>query len=125
MRRLIPGILLAAAVGCNSATSPGPAPDGMVWVPPGEFWMGSDTGPADERPRHRVRLDGFWMDRTEVTNAQFAAFVAATGYVTVAERPPDPSQFPPDRPLLHREAGSAVFVMPKDDLDPNEEFDGP
>src|SRR3954452_22993010 len=101
LHRLALGILLAAvAVGGNNATSPNPAPDGMVWVPAGEFWMGSDNGPADERPRHRVRLDGFWMDRTEATNAQFAAFVAATGYVTVAERPPDPSQFPPDRPLL-------------------------
>jgi formylglycine-generating enzyme required for sulfatase activity len=41
---------------------------------------------ADARPIHRVHVDGFWMDRTEVTNAQFARFVAATGYVTVAER---------------------------------------
>src|SRR5262245_30456672 len=61
--------------------------EGMVWIPGGEFWMGSDDGPYDERPRHFVTVDGFWMDRTEVTNAQYAKFVAATGYLTVAERP--------------------------------------
>ena len=50
----------------------------MVWIPAGEFWMGAQ----------RARVDGFWMDRTEVTNAQFEAFVTATGYVTVAEKTP-------------------------------------
>src|SRR5689334_3659518 len=64
----------------NPATPPGPTPAGMVWVPGGEFWMGSDDGPPDERPRHKVYVDGFWMDQTEVTNAQFAKFAAATGY---------------------------------------------
>jgi formylglycine-generating enzyme required for sulfatase activity len=58
----------------------------MVWITGGEFRMGSEHPLArpDERPIHRVRIDGFWLDQTEVTNAQFAAFVAATGYKTVA-----------------------------------------
>ena len=66
-------------------------PAGMVWVPGGEFLMGSDHKLAqkNERPAHKVRVSGFWMDRTHVTNAQFAAFVKATGYVTTAERKPD------------------------------------
>jgi formylglycine-generating enzyme required for sulfatase activity len=63
----------------------------MVWVPGGEFWMGGDKThdpkAADEWPRHKVYVDGFWMDRSEVTNAEFAAFVKATGYKTIAERP--------------------------------------
>ena len=61
---------------------PGPAPAGMVWIPGGEFTMGTDSDPgrADERPAHRVRVSGFWMDETDVTNAQFRAFVEATGY---------------------------------------------
>jgi formylglycine-generating enzyme required for sulfatase activity len=65
----------------------------MVWIPAGEFWMGSDEFP-DAQPVHRVYVDGFWMDRNEVTNEQFAAFVEATGYKTIAERQPDPKDFP-------------------------------
>jgi sulfatase modifying factor 1 len=61
---------------------------GMVWVHGGEFQMGSSDGTADEAPRHRVALDGFWMDAHEITNQQFARFVEATGYVTTAELPP-------------------------------------
>src|SRR5262245_46831207 len=66
-------------------------PKGMVWVPGGDFLMGSNHKLAqrNERPAHKVRVRGFWMDRTHVTNAQFAAFVKATGYVTTAERKPD------------------------------------
>jgi len=67
--------------------------DGMVWVPPGWFWMGSDEF-EDARPVHRVWVDGFWMDRYEVTNEQFAKFVAATGYKTHAERVPHPDDLP-------------------------------
>ena len=64
---------------------------GMVWVPGGDFLMGSDhqLAQGNERPAHKVRVHGFWMDTTHVTNAQFAAFVKATGYVTTAERKPD------------------------------------
>ena len=60
----------------------------MVWIPGGAFVMGNNHGPPDEAPRHPVALDGFWMDATEVTNAQFSEFVDATGYVTLAEKPP-------------------------------------
>jgi sulfatase modifying factor 1 len=98
------------------------APPGMVWIPGGEFSMGAQDplpahgsvamqATADSRPVHRVFVDGFWMDETEVTNEQFAAFVAATGYVTVAERTPRAEDFPgvPANALV---AGSAVFSPP-------------
>ncbi|MGR3952277.1 MAG: formylglycine-generating enzyme family protein [Chlamydia sp.] len=63
-------------------------PSGMVWIPAGSFWMGCDSKDAksDEQPIHLVQLDGFWMDETCVTNEQFAKFVAATGYITTAEK---------------------------------------
>ena len=66
-------------------------PRGMVWVPGGEFTMGWDGPEArfEEKPAHRVRVDGFWMDSAEVTNARFGAFVEATGYRTTAQRKPD------------------------------------
>lgn len=62
---------------------------GMRNIPGGTFWMGAadDKGRPDEYPLHQVKVKDFWMDETEVTNAQFAAFVAATGYVTTAEKP--------------------------------------
>ncbi len=103
----------------DSASPPGMAPSGMVWIPGGEFSMGGvnpvglpDGGHIvmpDARPVHRVRLKGFWMDATEVTNAQFAAFVKATGYVTVAEKKPTRAEFPgaPEENLV---AGSVVFT---------------
>jgi formylglycine-generating enzyme required for sulfatase activity len=88
------------------------APAGMVWIPGGEFWQGSDN-PAmrDAQPRHRVQVDGFWMDRTAVTNEQFARFVDATNYVTIAERTPLAKDFPgaPPEKLV---AGSVVFSPP-------------
>jgi len=84
-----------APVGVNAAHAPGPAPEGMVWVPGGTFWMGCDTcGMPDAAPAHRVAVDGFWMDKTPITNAQFEKFAQATGYKTVAERKPDPKDFP-------------------------------
>jgi len=76
----------------------------MVWVPGGEFTMGSEKKDAkpDERPPHRVKVDGFWMDATPVTNKQFKEFVAATNYVTTAEKAPTleeiMSQVPPGTP---------------------------
>jgi formylglycine-generating enzyme required for sulfatase activity len=77
----------------NDAKPPGPAPSGMVWIPGGHFWMGCDDPQMpDARPWHHVYVDGFWMDATEVTNEQFAKFVKATGYVTVAS--PDPKTIP-------------------------------
>lgn len=72
----------------------GSAPEGMVWIPGGEFVMGSTNGQTDEVPLHRVVLDGFWMDRTEVTNRAFAKFVEATGFKTVAEKQLMPKDVP-------------------------------
>jgi formylglycine-generating enzyme required for sulfatase activity len=86
-----------------------PVPAGMVPVPGGTFWMGRDDGPADERPAHEVTVKPFCMDTTEVTNAQFAEFVKATGYKTVAERDPDPRNYP-GVALEKLVPGSAVFV---------------
>ncbi len=99
----------------KGAEAPRPAdqaPQGMVWIPGGTFWMGADDGSMqDAGPVHEVTVDGFWIDRTEVTNRQFAAFVQATGYVTVAERRPDPRDFPgvPPEKLV---PGSLVFTPP-------------
>ena len=103
----------------NQGLPPGSAPEGMVWIPGGEFSMGSDV--ADESlcglpgvtrdavPIHRVYVDGFWMDKTDVTNERFDEFVKATGYVTVAERTPTKEEFP-DAPAENLVAGSTVFT---------------
>ena len=91
---------------------------GMVWVPAGKFWMGADEEEVyfpDAHPRHEVELDGFWIDRTEVTNAQFARFVRATGYVTIAERQPSPVEFP-DVPPERLKPFSLVFAPPPKDV---------
>jgi formylglycine-generating enzyme required for sulfatase activity len=103
----------------NPSPAPGPAPKGMVWIPGGEFSMGSDrSGEAlcdlpgvtrDAQPIHRVYVDGFWMDTTEVTNAEFEKFVEATAYVTVAERIPTKEEFP-TAPPENLFAGSTVFT---------------
>jgi sulfatase modifying factor 1 len=86
--------------------------NGMVWIPPGTFWMGAADGRSDEQPVHQVTLAGFWMDKTPVSNEDFARFVKATGYVTVAERAPDPKDFPPDVPRENLVPGSLVFSPP-------------
>jgi sulfatase modifying factor 1 len=102
---------------------------GMIWIKPGTFMMGADNSQAspDEYPKHRVTVDGFWMDATEVTNAEFAEFVKATHYVTVAERKPDwnqlkkqlpPGTAKPDDSLLV--AASLVFDPPKHPVDLND-----
>jgi formylglycine-generating enzyme required for sulfatase activity len=104
------------------ASAPGPAPAGMVWIPGGEFSMGAKDPPdmndtvgmqatRDSRPIHRVFVDGFWMDRTEVTNDQFAAFAKATGYVTIAERTPRAEDFP-GAPPENLVAGAVTFSPP-------------
>ena len=111
----------AFASNAQSRTLPrSPAPEGMVWIPGGEFSMGSDgksdgvsccspATVADALPIHRVYVDGFWMDATDVTNAEFEKFVKATGYVTIAERAPTKEEFPmaPPENLV---AGSIVFT---------------
>ena len=88
----------------NKIVPPAPAPNGTVWIPGGEFSMGAMDPPAvseigmhgaaDARPIHRVYVDGFWMDKTDVTNGEFARFVTATKYVTIAERKPTAEEFP-------------------------------
>lgn len=83
----------------------------MVWIPGGTFWMGSEEGQVDEKPVHQVTVAGFWMDKTEVTNEQFERFVRATRYVTVAERKPDPRDFP-GVPTENLVPGSIVFSPP-------------
>lgn len=83
--------------------------DGMVWVPGGTFRMGSDRHYREEGPSRAVEVGGLWLSRTAVTNAEYAAFVAATGYVTVAERPVDPADFP-GAPAENLLPGSMVFV---------------
>lgn len=103
----------------NAGGPSGPAPLGMVWIPGGEFSMGSRVDSEtlcelpgvtqDALPVHRVYVDGFWMDATEVTNAEFARFVTATGYVTVAERKPTADELP-GVPMELLVEGSAVFT---------------
>jgi formylglycine-generating enzyme required for sulfatase activity len=83
----------------------------MAWVPPGRFLMGSDAHYPEEAPAHWVDVEGFWMDRAPVTNAQFLKFVKATGYITQAERPADPAHYPGATPDRLRPA-SIVFVPP-------------
>ena len=103
----------------NPAPAPGGAPEGMVWIAGGEFSMGSTVESEsmcslpgltqDALPVHRVYVDGFWMDATELTNEEFAKFVKATGYATIAERTPTKEEFP-DAPAENLVAGSAVFT---------------
>ena len=105
----------------NPAPAPSPAPDGMVWIPGGEFSMGANDPPdmdevgmkatEDARPIHRVYVDGFFMDTTDVTNAEFARFVKATGYITIAEQKPRAEDFP-GAPPENLVAGSVVFSPP-------------
>lgn len=83
----------------------------MVWVPGGTFQMGSNDFYPEECPVHRETVEGFWLDRHPVTNAEFRRFVEATGYITVAERPPDPADYPGADPAL-LVPGSLVFRKP-------------
>lgn len=116
-----PSILIVILAVATATAHAQTKPAGMVWVPGGEFFMGTDekeSYPA-ERPAHPVKVDGFWMDATEVTNEQFQKFVEATGYVTVAERPVDweqlKKQLPPGTPKPPDEKlkpGALVFTPP-------------
>jgi len=117
-----------------TTNAPSPAPEGMVWIPGGVFWMGGPNpdiaareraalkpsdpvcsglmaGFPDSQPRHPSRVEGFWMDATEVTNEQFERFVRATGYKTFAERTPTADQYPGADPAL-LVPGSVVFTPP-------------
>ena len=95
--------------------SPGPAPTGMVWVPGGRFTMGNAAAAPnqqDELPEHPAVIDGFWMDATEVTNRQFAAFVKATGYVTTSERQIDKEE------LRGQISEAQLAALPAEAFDP-------
>jgi formylglycine-generating enzyme required for sulfatase activity len=115
----------------NTAHFPSRAPKGMVWIPGGEFSMGAQNPPdnddvgmkatLDSRPVHRVYVDGFFMDKTDVTNAQFEQFVKATGYVTIAERKPRAEDFP-GAPPENLVAGSVVFSPPDHPVPLNNHF---
>jgi len=101
----------------SSSEAPGPPPfPDMVWIPGGTFRMGSGKDYPEERPVHRVTVDGFWIDRCPVTNARFARFVAATGYQTFAEIPPNPADYPGALPDMMY-AGSLAFVQPPGPVD--------
>jgi sulfatase modifying factor 1 len=103
----------------NSTAAPKRTPEGMVWIPGGEFSMGASMSghgscempmaSNDTEPIHRVRVDGFFMDKTAVTNEQFEKFVKATGYVTIAEQTPTKEEFP-TAPTENLVAGSVVFA---------------
>jgi formylglycine-generating enzyme required for sulfatase activity len=103
----------------NKTGPTGTAPEAMVWIAGGEFSMGSTIETEslcglpgvtqDALPVHRVYVDGFWMDATEVTNEQFDRFARATGYITVAERTPTKEEFP-TAPPENLVAGSTVFT---------------
>lgn len=83
--------------------------DTQTWIEPGVFRMGSDAHYPDEAPSREVAVDGFWIDVHQVTNRAFAAFVGETGYVTVAERPLDPADFP-GAPAENLQPGSMAFT---------------
>src|SRR5262245_42698097 len=100
-----------------ATTSTGSAPfENMVWIPGGNFLMGSDSHYPEEAPAHRVTVDGFWMDMYTVTNEQFQSFVEKTGYVTLAERPPNAADYPGAKPELLVPA-SVVFQQPRHRVD--------
>ena len=115
----------------NAAPPPNTRPEGMVWIPGGEFSMGAAEQPRmndvgmqatrDSRPIHRVYVDGFWMDATEVTNQQFSKFIAATNYVTVAERTPRAEDFP-GAPPENLVAGAVIFSPPSHPVPLNDHF---
>ena len=115
----------------NKTKAPGKAPEGMVWIPGGEFSMGAAVGGEgshampmasnDSQPVHRVYVDAFWMDATPVTNAQFEKFVSATKYVTIAERTPTKEEFPTavEENLV---AGAVVFAPTEHEVPLNNHY---
>ena len=119
------------------------APEGMVWIPGGIYWRGNEEDPGnlsvflegindprvrlrvaenhflEERPLHKCAVDGFFMDATEVTNKQFAEFVEATGYVTMAEEGLKQEDFP-KAPADALEPGANVYTKPAEALNPRQ-----
>lgn len=118
MNRLT-SLLVFFTAAAMAGEKPAAAPPGMVWIPGGEYVMGSDDKLArqNEKPPHLVKVSGFWMDVAPVTNAQFGEFTKATGYVTLAEQKPDweelKKQLPPGTPKPDESllvAGSMIFT---------------
>jgi len=115
----------------NATPVPEGSPHEMAWIPGGEFSMGAMDPPAvdevgmhaavDARPIHRVYVDGFWIDKTDVTNEEFATFVKRAGYVTVAERKPRAEDFP-GAPPENLVAGAVVFSPPDHRVPLNDHF---
>ena len=115
----------------NNGLAPTLVPHGMVWIPGGEFSMGSTVESEsmcglpgvtrDALPVHRVYVDGFWMDATELTNEEFEKFVNATHYITIAERTPTKEEFP-DAPVENLVAGSSVFTPTSQPVGLNDYF---
>jgi formylglycine-generating enzyme required for sulfatase activity len=117
----------------NPMPAPTTAPAGMVWIPGGEFSMGglapsegvctmaTMNSVKDSQPIHQVYVDGFWMDKTDVTNDEFDTFVRATGYKTIAEIAPTKEQFP-TAPPENLVAGSTVFTPTKEPVPLNDHF---
>src|SRR5438309_4725739 len=115
----------------NKTRAPGKAPEGMVWIPGGEFSMGAAVSGKgiqempmasnDSEPVHRTYVDGFWIDATPVTNAQFEKFVRATSYITIAERTPTKEEFPtaPEENLV---AGAVVFAPTDHEVPLNDHY---
>jgi formylglycine-generating enzyme required for sulfatase activity len=101
---------MALAFDSEQTQQHGPA--GMAWIPGRTFTMGSNDHYPEEAPAHPVKVDGFWIEKTPVTNRAFSAFVKTTGYVTIAENAPDPKEYPGALPGMMR-AGSLVFIQPK------------
>jgi sulfatase modifying factor 1 len=96
--------------------SPAPINLNMIWIPGGTFRMGSGKHYPEEAPAHRVSVDGFWIDRTPVTNREFRKFVNATDHITFAEIPPNPEEYPGALPHMLK-AASLVFTPPKHAID--------
>src|SRR5882762_8587340 len=115
----------------NTIPTPRPLPRGMVWISGGEFAMGAMDPPTtnaggmhaanDAQPIHRVYVDAYWMDKTDVTNEEFARFVKATGYVTIAERTPTADDFP-GAPPENLYAGGVVFSPPDHPVPLNDHY---
>src|SRR5580700_73515 len=88
-----------------------PAYKDMVWIPGGTFQMGSNDHYPEERPTHSATVEGYWIDKYAVTNEQFARFVEATDFVTLAEIPPRAEDYPGAKPEMLKPA-SVVFQKP-------------
>ena len=105
-----------AAISADNSVTRAELVRDMAWIEGGEFRMGSDFHYPEEAPAHRVSVDGFFIDPYPVTNRQFAAFVSATGYRTVAERPLSPTEYPGALPHMLK-PGSLVFRKTRGPVD--------